>query len=264
MPSTALTSPTTAPVPGAGQTAPVSSLHMAMVQGAVYDAVNSIDGGHQPYLAGLPPASPAASQAGRRRHGRPPRAGRPRGRARAGAARRWCATASTTLYDDDARRHLRRPGQGPRDRSRSCRCGGDARPPGRTMAATCRSRSSSATTPASGARPRRRCVNDPIRLGGRGSTPFVLREPVAVRVQGATQAHQRRLRQGVQRGQDARRGEQRRAAPEQEAVARFYTNNVNPVELFNRTFRTISETEGLSLVEDARLFAMLNLARRTA
>ena len=33
-----------------------------MVQGAVYDAVNSIDGGHQPYLAGLPPRRPSASQ----------------------------------------------------------------------------------------------------------------------------------------------------------------------------------------------------------
>ncbi len=46
--------------------------------------------------------------------------------------------------------------------------------------------------------------------------------------------------------------------PEQEAIAAFY--NVNPVELFNRTFRTIAETEGLSMVEEARLFAMLNVA----
>jgi hypothetical protein len=51
-----------APIPGAGQTPPVSELHLAMVQGAVYDAVNAIDGGHRPYLAGLPPASPSASQ----------------------------------------------------------------------------------------------------------------------------------------------------------------------------------------------------------
>ena len=47
-------------------------------------------------------------------------------------------------------------------------------------------------------------------------------------------------------------------SPEQDAIARFF--NVNPLELLNRTFRTISETEGLSLVEDARLFAMLNVA----
>ena len=32
------------------------------------------------------------------------------------------------------------------------------------------------------------------------------------------------------------------------------------MELLNRTFRTISQAEGLSLVEDARLFGMLNVA----
>ena len=35
---------------GAGQTPPVSTPHLAMVHGAVYDAVNAIDGGYQPYL----------------------------------------------------------------------------------------------------------------------------------------------------------------------------------------------------------------------
>ena len=54
--------PTPPVVPGAAQSPTVTSIHMAMVQGAVYDAVNSIDGGHQPYLAGLPPAPRSASQ----------------------------------------------------------------------------------------------------------------------------------------------------------------------------------------------------------
>ena len=44
---------------------------------------------------------------------------------------------------------------------------------------------------------------------------------------------------------------------EQQALAQFFT--VNPVELYNRTFRTISAAQGLTLVEEARLFAMLNL-----
>ena len=35
----------------AGQPAHVQPLSLAMVQGAVYDAVNAIDGGHRPYLA---------------------------------------------------------------------------------------------------------------------------------------------------------------------------------------------------------------------
>ena len=38
------------------------------------------------------------------------------------------------------------------------------------------------------------------------------------------------------------------------------SSSVNPVEMFNRTFRGISTSEGLTLVEQARLFAMLNLS----
>lgn len=41
----------------AGQPLLVDVLHLAMMHGAVYDAVNAIDGGHQPYL-GAPPAEP--------------------------------------------------------------------------------------------------------------------------------------------------------------------------------------------------------------
>jgi hypothetical protein len=46
----ALQSPGTATPPGAGQGAP-STAHLAMVHGAVYDAVNAIDGGHEPYVS---------------------------------------------------------------------------------------------------------------------------------------------------------------------------------------------------------------------
>jgi hypothetical protein len=45
----------------AGQNAVVAALSFAMVQGAVYDAVNAIDGTHEPYLA-APPASPSDSK----------------------------------------------------------------------------------------------------------------------------------------------------------------------------------------------------------
>lgn len=44
-----------------GQAPPVSVLHLAMVHGAVYDAVNAIDGGYTPYLAS-PAATPFDSQ----------------------------------------------------------------------------------------------------------------------------------------------------------------------------------------------------------
>src|SRR5499427_10635326 len=45
----------------AGQPPQVSSLSFAMVQGAVYDAVNAIDRGHQPYLV-QPPSNPTDSK----------------------------------------------------------------------------------------------------------------------------------------------------------------------------------------------------------
>jgi hypothetical protein len=41
----------------AAQPPPVSALSFAIVQGAVYDAVNAIDRGHQPYLV-APAANP--------------------------------------------------------------------------------------------------------------------------------------------------------------------------------------------------------------
>lgn len=46
---------------GARQSPQVTTLTYAMVQGAVYDAVNAIDGSHRPYLA-APPANPWDSQ----------------------------------------------------------------------------------------------------------------------------------------------------------------------------------------------------------
>jgi hypothetical protein len=52
---------TTALIGTAGQAPPVSVLHLAMVHGAVYDAVNAIDGGYTPYV-GSPAATPFDSQ----------------------------------------------------------------------------------------------------------------------------------------------------------------------------------------------------------
>ena len=51
----------TAIVVTAGQPPPVSALSFAMVQGAVYDAVNAIDRGYQPYLV-QPPSNPTDSK----------------------------------------------------------------------------------------------------------------------------------------------------------------------------------------------------------
>ena len=49
----AISNPPTGTPPGLGQPPPGSPIHLAMVQGAVYDAVNAIDGTRQPYFYGL-------------------------------------------------------------------------------------------------------------------------------------------------------------------------------------------------------------------
>ena len=49
----ALTNGTTAATPGVQFAPPVAFIHLAIVQGAVYDAVNAIKGGREPYLTGL-------------------------------------------------------------------------------------------------------------------------------------------------------------------------------------------------------------------
>jgi hypothetical protein len=48
-----LTNGNTAAVPGVQFSPPVATIHLAIVQGAVYDAVNAIARGHAPYLSGL-------------------------------------------------------------------------------------------------------------------------------------------------------------------------------------------------------------------
>jgi len=50
---TTLTSGPTAAAPGVQFAPPVAFIHLAIVQGAVYDAVNAIKGGHDAYLPGL-------------------------------------------------------------------------------------------------------------------------------------------------------------------------------------------------------------------
>jgi hypothetical protein len=59
----ALANGPTAGTAGAGLPAYVQGIHLAMVQGAVYDAVNAIDGSHEAYLGGLDPAPSNASKA---------------------------------------------------------------------------------------------------------------------------------------------------------------------------------------------------------
>jgi Vanadium chloroperoxidase N-terminal domain len=252
----ALINAATAPVPGAGQTPPVSQLHLAMVQGAVYDAVNAIEGGYQPYLGGLPAVSGSASQeaavATAAHHvlvglGIAPvpalpqpvldrldvlyadaLAGIPDGAAEAeGISVGAAAAAAMLAARTNDGRYLPFGFQVGTDP-------GQWRP----------------TPPA--------FVNDPFGWVARVQ-PFLLESTSQFRTKGphslTSRAYAREYTEVKTLGGPTQ-GSARTA--EQEALAQFYT--VNPVELVNRTFRTIAEAEGLTIAQEARLFAMLNLA----
>ena len=100
----------TAIIGTAAQGPTVAYLHLAMVQGAVYDAVNAIEGGYEPYLGSPAMADAGDSTAAAAATGGPRRARRdvpgPAGRARRQA-------------DDDARHAPRAPAR--RAGSRSAR-----------------------------------------------------------------------------------------------------------------------------------------------
>ena len=254
---TALTNPTNAAVPGGGQTAPVSALHMAMVQGAVYDAVNSIDGGHEPYLDGLPAADPAASIDA----------------AVATAAHHVLVGLQipppftllpavvdrlNLLYTDSLAAIP--AGESKEDGIAAGAAAAAAMLAERTGDGRYVPFSFTAGTEPGQWRPDLPLfASDPFAWVARVE-PFVLRDQTQFQTQGprhlATGAYANEYDEVKALG--AATNSARNA--QQEAIAQFFTNNVSPVELFNRTFRNISASEGLSVVEEARLFGMANLA----
>jgi hypothetical protein len=247
----ALSNAPTAPVPGAGQTPPVAELHLAMTQGAVYDALNAIDRGHRPYLAGLPRPSRWASKdaaAATAAHdvlvGLMPAlapvvrarldalylaslAAIPPGWQRDGGIAIGAAAAQAMLAErsDDGRfePYSFPVGTGP----------GQWRP----------------TPPAH--------INDPFAWVA-FVEPFLLRKASQVRTAGppsmSSKAYARELAEV--RAVGAATGSTR--TPEQTALAVFHTDN--PTVKWSHTFRTIAAASGLDQVDEARLFAMQNLA----
>ena len=229
-------------------------LHMAMVQGAVYDAVNSIEGGHEAFVPGLPAASPSASKEAAVATaayrvldglGRAPVPPLP-DTVRATLLTQYNQTLAT-ITDEEAKALGVEAGAAAAAAMLEAR-DGDGRyvsfpltvgtEPGEWR-----------TAPPSNAIDPNSWISevDPFTL----SSPSQFRTPGPRNLTSAAYAQEYdevKTLGAVNGARDA----------EQDAIARFF--NVNPLELLNRTFRTISETEGLSLVEDARMFAMLNVA----
>jgi hypothetical protein len=256
----ALINAPTAPIPGAGQTPHVSVLHLAMVQGAVYDAVNSIDGGHQPYLAGLPPASDRASKKAAVATAAhdvlvglggglvPPLPDVVRDRIDA-----LYAEELAGIPDGDAETDGIAAGAAAAAAMLDARADDGRYGPFRFTSVEPVEAGRWQTTPPA-------FVNDPFAWVARVD-PFLIKRPSQFRTKGPHRlksgAYTREYNEVKELGTV---GSPR--TPEQEAVAQFYT--VSLVELFNRTFRDIAEERGLTLAGEARLFAMLNLAAADA
>jgi hypothetical protein len=253
----ATTPPTPGAIAGAGQAPSVAQLHLAMVQGAVYDAVNAIDGAHEPYLGGRSAVSPSASME---------------------------AAAVTAAYDvlvEVVVLGLPRPLQQPifnwldplYTASLAAIDPGDAKDDGiaagdaaarRMLAARANDgrfgpflftpgNESGRWRPTSG-------INDPFAWVVKVE-PFLLERQSQFRTKGPKRlesaGYAKEYNEVKALGGNGTTTPSLRT-PEQTALANFYT--VNPVELFNRTFRVVAEDQGLTLVEEARLFAMLNMA----
>ena len=241
--------------PGAGMALP-GFLHLAMVQGAVYDAANAIDGGYQPYLEGLPDASPTdsvdaavataahdvlvgltnpvtdvllLSQATRDWLDAAlvtSLAAIPDGASKAGGIAIGGATAEAMLdaRDDDGRfvPFSFSVGTDP----------GAWRP----------------TPPG--------FVNDPFAWIS-NVDPFLIESTSQFRTDGPNALTSAEYTAEYNEVKELGSLSSSSRTPEQTAVALFYIENA--IVMLNRTFRTIAEDEGLTPVEEARLFGMLNL-----
>ena len=252
----------TGATPGVGQPPPVSVLHMGIVQAAVYDAVNMIDGSRKPYLDGLPAASASASKSaavataahdvlvglkgaagapllpsatvmwlGQRRDASIAAAND--GNVAAGiAAGAAAATAMLTARESDGR-------YTPGIKFTEGLGVGEWRP----------------TNPPTN-------TNDPNAWVA-VVNPFAMTSTSQFRTEGPPKIGTGRYRMEYEEvkslgGNGLPGGTPSARTAEQTEVAAFFSTN--PVELFNRTFRGLSTSKGLTLVEQARLFAMLNLA----
>jgi hypothetical protein len=244
-----------------GQSPTVGAIHLAIVQGAVYDAVNMIDRGYEPYIEGLPKARASASKSA----------------AAAIAAHRVLVGLQMTppLNESivkrlDALLVSSIAASIKKDGARSVAAGiaaGEA-----AAAAMLAERANdgrygtfkfTSGTEVGQWRPEEPAYgSDPFAWVAQVK-PFVITDPAMYRTPGPrslTSAAYTREFNEVKRLGSPTGVSQRNAA--QEAVAQFYT--VNPTELLPRTFRTIATQQGLTITEQARLFAMQAMANADA
>jgi hypothetical protein len=229
---------------------------MAMVQGAVFDAVNMIDRGYEAYLDDLPRAS---------RHASKPAAASTAahhvlvglGIAPVPALPAAVITRLDALYAES----LAAIPDGP-SKTAGINAGaaaasamlaertGDGR---YTAFSFTEGTGIGEWRPTSG-------VNDPFAWVAKVD-PFLLRRASQVRTDGPldidSRAYAREYEEVKDYGSDGVLNPTLRT-PEQTATAMFFT--AHPIELYNRAFRTVAADQDLSIIEQARFFASVNLA----
>ena len=247
-----------APVPGGGQAAGVGAIHMAMVQGAVYDAVNSIRGKYEPFLD-VPDAPSSASIDAAvitAAHDvlievipmAPPLTDAAVRDAILARIEDQYTTELAAIPSDKAMRQGQAAGAAAADAMLADRAD-DGTYPEDPFTFT-------VVTGIGEWRPTND-ANDPFAWVAR-VRPFTLPSTSKFRTAGPNPVGSDAYTTDYDEVKAVGAATNSTRTDEQTALATFYI--VNPVELFNRTMRTVAADEGLSQAQQARLFAMLNTA----
>lgn len=241
----------TAPVPGAGRAANLILVDLAMVNGAVYDAVNSIDGGHEPFIDAVGRAPAGASED-----------------AAAATASHHVLVALVPALPQTVKDRL----DGLYADSLAAIADGRAKTDGIAAGAAAASAMLgnrdgdgrlgsfrfSAGTKAGEWRPALPAFASDPNAWIAKMRPFTLRRNSQFRAEGPPDLNSDEYTADYNevKALGSATGSSRNDA--QNATAAFFTENAIP--LWNRTMRTIAMNEGLSTADSARLFGMIGIA----
>ena len=261
-----INSPTSGTPLGLGQPPGVASLHLAMVQGAVFDAVNMIDRGYQPYLDNLPQA--------------------PRSASKSAAVATAAHDVLVAIVSDPRVQAAVTPQPAPsaaiiarldglRDATLAASIAADGNP--KVVKGIAAGEAAAEAMLAERANDGRYVPLNPPLQGGTEPgewrpvasgidpfmwasqvEPFTLTSPSQFRSAGPNAVTSDAYTQEYNEVKAFGSATGSARTPAQEALAQFYFTN--PFEMFNRAFRTLAAERGLTIVEQARLFAMLDLA----
>jgi hypothetical protein len=225
----------------------VAVLHLAMMHGAVYDAVNAIDGGHEGYLISSRLATPSDSKEA----------------AAATAAYRvllWIVPAQQPVLDAQYAASLAGITNGP-SKTRGIAVGEAA------AAAMIAARTNDGrfglfrflvgTAPGAWRPVLPAFVNDP-NAWLKDLKPFLIRSSSQFRSDGPYRLTSRKYAKEFAEVKSLGSLTSTRRTPDQTHAARYWAEN--PTATWARTFRTLAAQEGLSVVDSARMFAMAYLS----